>query len=249
LHIQSQECERAVEEGVRTFSSMTLDLASALPVANEDLEQGLARARGAALLKFRDVAMGNEATKNEHEQELLATIEESVGRLKKENQAVAVRKNEAWLQERWEKKVEEPLRKYRQMFDSDELLYEECRDAETELKQNIEELEAAYWQESIGSKEAYEEPFERLIKKRKNAALQEVANWKTSIATAGEKAREERARLAAQSNALTKKAKLQAEEAAKKKPGGARGKAGQGNKGKADNMQSCGKAPACCTMQ
>eukprot|EP00969_Alexandrium_andersonii_P288688 12761659-Alexandrium_andersonii.AAC.1 len=30
-------------------------------VATDDLEQGLARARGAALLKFRETAMGDEA--------------------------------------------------------------------------------------------------------------------------------------------------------------------------------------------
>merc|ERR1719387_1408592 len=64
--------------------------------------------------KFDNVAIGDKKARAEYEAELTANIDESANRLQRENEEVAVRANEHWLQRKWEDGVEERMKRCRE---------------------------------------------------------------------------------------------------------------------------------------
>jgi len=104
-HVLQQECGRAVDEAMREFNAVTFDFASSLPRSDEDVQEALERGESAARKRFEAVAMGDEGARAEHQTELNHSLRESMQRLIKENETVATRENEAWIQEKWQTRI------------------------------------------------------------------------------------------------------------------------------------------------
>lgn len=211
-HISQQECGRALDEGLRSFSAVTLGIMSALPVSQEEIEDALTRGLAAAKQKFGEIAMGDPSVRNECAAELHQAVDEGSERLRKDNKVAAERQNDAWLQRKWDDGIEALLRQYRLRYDTGEMTVAECDEAGVKLRAQLKELLAAYALEAVGPPAAREDPKERLIDRRSDAALRELTAWRgravaaaEAKAAAAEAAAEERARLEAERRNLASK--------------------------------------------
>merc|ERR1712039_21522 len=130
----------------------------------------------------------------EYEAELTQGLSEGGELLRRNNTIAAERRNEEWLQKKWDDAIEELLKKYRLQYDTGEMSIAECDEADNALRTRFKELCAAYVLEAVGPIAAREEPRERLLDSRSNAALREMAAWRgRAVALAEAKAAAERA--------------------------------------------------------
>lgn len=260
-HVLQQECGRAVDEAMREFNAVTFDFASSLPRSDEDVQEALEKGETAARTRFEAIAMGDEEARAEHQKELDQSLRESMQRLIKENETLATRENEAWIQEKWETRIEEHLKPYREMYDADNLLDGEIDEAEQELRKRLQELQAAYFQESLGPQRSCQEPWERIALRRQENALREVVSWRNrgeANRIAKEKAakatQEEQKRMKAEQDKLAKKAAQEVEESkarieALKNPQG-KGKPGIKKSSSGVEEETVkDKQPKCCILQ
>jgi hypothetical protein len=185
-HVSEHECARAVEEGLRAFSCLALEVAASFPATDEDMEEVLQRGRQAAQEKFAAIAIGDKEARADYEAELAASVEESTRRLQKENEDVAVRANEAWLQRRWQEGAEERMRRCRIQNQEGPLPTEAIDDIESALCTLVAELRASYAREAVGPRSTHSGPFERVVLRRSDAAHREVAAWRRSSELASE---------------------------------------------------------------
>jgi len=264
-HVLQQECGRAVDEAMREFNAVTFDFASSLPRSDEDVQEALERGESAARTRFETIAMGDEEARAEHQKELNQSLRESMQRLIKENETVATRENEAWIQEKWETRIEEHLKPYREMYDADNLLDGEIDEAEKVLKERLGELQAAYFQESLGPQRACQEPWDRIAARRMETALREVAAWrnrgeanKIAKEKAAKAAREEQMRIQAEQDKLAKqaaqeveasKARIEAQSGGKKGEGGGKKPGSKKSSSDVSDEMEKKKQPKCCVLQ
>merc|ERR1712176_662887 len=115
--------------------------------------------------------MGDAMVRAEFETEMAQGIEDGAARLRKDNSIAAERANEAWLQRRWDEAIEVLLVKYRLHYDAGDMSIAECEEANDRLRKELKELGAAYVREAVGPIATRDDPRERLIGSRSDAAL------------------------------------------------------------------------------
>jgi len=137
----------------------------------------------------------------------------------------------------------------------------EIDEAEKALKAALAELQAAYFQESVGPQRSCQEPWERIYSRRQETALREVAAWRNrgeanriAKEKAAKAAREEQKRMQAEQDKLAKQAAQEVE--ASKARMEARNKGEDGGKpgtkkSSSDMSKDSPKKmrPKCCILQ
>merc|ERR1719387_1459719 len=110
--------------------------------------------------KFDNVAIGDKKARAEYEAELTANIDESANRLQRENEEVAVRANEHWLQRKWEDGVEERMKRCREQNQDGALPKEAIQEIESFLCTFVADVRVAYSREAVGPLSSHDGPFE-----------------------------------------------------------------------------------------
>lgn len=233
--VSRQECGRAIDDALRVFSAACLDVAMLLPASDEDLVETLQVGIQAAHERFEAVAMGSAEILEEYRADVNHAIEDGMDRLRKDNETIAVRHNEAWLQKEYDSLVEDLLKQYRPRFDAGVMKLEECDAAEKLLKSGLEQLRSAYQMQAVGPVGAREGPFEQVAGRQGEAAKQEIAHWRIGVETsaaaaaAGKQAAAvERAQIEAAGEALSRKVAQEIEDSKQRQAKLEEGRGGAG---------------------
>lgn len=222
-HVTQQQCGQALDESLRAFSAQTFSVASSLPMADEDLDEQLQRARSEAQAKFTSLALGDAKSREEYRQELDQSISSTIDRLKRENLQASNRADEAWLKGQWDARIESKLKAFRLQHDAGSLTVQACDEAESLLKAQLSELRSAFEQNATVPREDIQQLWESIAERRAEALTREISSWRTRSAAAADvksqaqlAADEERAKLEAGGRALAESAKREVDESRKR---------------------------------